>query len=183
VTRIVNLSTSAAELEPSIQMGRWHGEADRRVRDSGIAWTSLRPGLFSTDFVNYWRPDPSGNLYLPFRDGAAAYIDPQDIAEVAARVLTSDGHAGKTYVLTGAEPLTAAQVAARIAQATARSIHYIDVPPEAARDAMTKAGMPAPIVDGMTEMFAALAAGRLAGTTGTVRELLGRAPRPFAYSA
>lgn len=42
-----------------------------------------------------------GALILPAGDGKDAPIDPRDIAAVAVKVLTTPGHEGKIYELTG----------------------------------------------------------------------------------
>ena len=49
-----------------------------------------------------------------------SYIDTRDVAAVAARVLTSPGHQGKAYALTGPEALSADEVAERLSAATGR---------------------------------------------------------------
>lgn len=180
--QIVELSTSVIDGTP-VQFGRWHRHSEQLVEQSGIAYTLLRPTLFMSDFAIYWAPAPDGNIYLPFGSGRVPYIDPLDIAEVAAAALTDERHHGKTYVLTGGEALTVAQIASRIGEATGRSINYVDVPPEAARAAMAQAGMPAWMVDGMLEMFATVKAGEGANVTTTVRQVLGREPRSFSQFA
>lgn len=62
-----------------------------------MAFTHLRAGEF---MPAYFRQVPSivakGVLFLPMENARIASIDMDDIAEVAARVLTSSGHEGKT---------------------------------------------------------------------------------------
>jgi len=183
VAHVVELSTASAGQGPEIPFGRWHRASEEHIEASGIPYTLLRPGLFMTDFIYYWAPDPTGSIYLPFGDGASSYIDPEDIAGVAALALTTDGHAGKTYTLTGSEALTVTQIAEQLGGATGRPIRYIDVPDAAARGAMESAGMPGWMVTGMLEMFATVKAGHTAPTTTTVREITGREPRTFAEFA
>ncbi len=73
-------------------------------------------------------------------------IDPLDIAEVAAAALTGDGHLGRTYVLTGPEATTPRQRTESIAQAVQRTLAFIEVSPEKAREQMLQF-MPAPVAD------------------------------------
>ena len=55
-----------------------------------------------------------GRLFAPAGDARIAMIDPRDVGEAAAAVLTTPGHDGQTYVLTGPEAITYAQVAAEL---------------------------------------------------------------------
>ena len=75
----------------------------------------------------------AGTLVAPAGDGKSAMIDPWDVAEAAAAVLTSGGHLGRTYVLTGLQAITCYDVADELSTATGRSIMFVDVPGEAAR--------------------------------------------------
>jgi hypothetical protein len=59
----------------------------------------------------------------------------------------------------------------------------VNVPDEAAREAMTATGLPAVVADFIVGMFAAQRAGAMAWPSGAVRALTGRAPRPFAAFA
>src|SRR5712672_3473464 len=49
-------------------------------------------------------------------------------ARIAASVLTSSGHEGKTYPLTGPQALTMTEVAEKLSTATGKTIRYINVP-------------------------------------------------------
>jgi uncharacterized protein YbjT (DUF2867 family) len=178
--QIVKISTIGADAKPGVAMGRWHREVEELVEGSGIAWTHLRPGSYMSNFVQYFGPDKEGAIYLPLGDGASSFIDPRDIADVAAAVLTSSGHAGKGYDLTGPEAITIARAAELIGQASGRAIRYIDVPPEAARGAMLGMGAPAWMVDGLLELYAIMKAGYTAATTDNVKKLTGHPARTFA---
>lgn len=183
VKHIVKLSSSGAEQEPGIAMGRAHRAVELHGEASGVAFTSLRPGSFMTNFITFFRPDQEGAIYLPLAQAASSYIDPRDIADVAAAVLTSDGHAGKSYTLTGPEALTVGRIAALIAEASGRKIHYVAVPEEAARGAMAGMGAPGWMVDGMMELYGIMRAGYTAGVTGEVAALTGHPARTFAAFA
>ena len=57
-------------------------------------------------------------------------IDPRDVGAAAAAVLTTPGPDGGTYVLTGPEAITYAQVAAELSAATGREVEFVDIPDE-----------------------------------------------------
>ena len=55
-----------------------------------------------------------GAVYIPFNDGKVGMIDVRDVAGVAGKVLTEDGHEGKSYTLTGPESISFGDVAAAL---------------------------------------------------------------------
>lgn len=183
VKHIVKLSAFGCELEPGIQLGRWHRAVEKRIEASGIPYTFLRPNNFMENFINYYPPTPDGKIYLPLGEGAVSWIAARDIGEVAARVLLSEGHENKAYTLTGPEALTVAQVAKHLSEASGRTIEYVDVPEEAARQSMLNAGMPEWAVNAMAELNAIDKAGYAASVDPSLGELLGRAPTTFAEFA
>lgn len=179
VRHIVKLSAIGCELEPGIQLGRWHRSIERHVEASKVAWTFLRPNNFFENFINYYPPGTDGNIYLPWGNAACSFMAAADIAAVAARALTTPGHEGKAYVLTGPEAITIAQAASEIAKVSGRKVAYVDVPEAAAQEAMLGAGMPAWMVTAMIELHAIDKAGYAAEVTGTFSELVGRPATTF----
>src|SRR5258708_7500112 len=148
VKHVVKLSGIIAELDSPFRFARMHGEIERRLEESGMAFTHLRAGEF---MPAYFRQVSSivakGALFLPMEDAKIAMIDVGDIAEVAATVLTSSGHAGKIYPLTGPEALSMAEVAEKLSAATGKWIQYVNVAPDDAKRAQLAAGMPPFIAD------------------------------------
>ncbi|MGM0348363.1 hypothetical protein [Streptomyces sp. Adlamb9] len=76
------------------------------MRESGGAWTVLRPSSFASNSLGWAAAvragEPVPNLT---GDGASGVIDPHDIAEVAVAALLDAGHGGRTYTLTGPEAI------------------------------------------------------------------------------
>ena len=66
-------------------------------------------------------------IALPAADVAEPFLDVDDVADVAVAMLTRDGHAGRTYELTGPRLLTFADVAAELTRATSREIGYLPI--------------------------------------------------------
>ena len=118
-------------------------------------------------------------MFLPMDDARIASIDVGDIADIAADVLTSSGHEGKTYPLTGPEALTMTQVAEKLSAATGKTIRYVDVPPEAAWQAQIAAGMPPYLADALFELFAERRNGKEAKVWPDAGALLARPPTSF----
>lgn len=183
VRHIVKLSAAGAEQENAIQLGKWHAAAEKAVKDSGIAYTFLRPASFMQNFINYSAPDPSGKIYMPLGEGKVSYIDTRDVAEAAIKALTEDGHEGKAYTLTGAEALSGKEVAATLSTATGKDIQFVDVSDDAARDSMKGYGMPVWAVDAMMELYNLSRAGYTSGIALETEQLLGHKPKSFQQFA
>ena len=93
------------------------------------------------------------------------------------------GHEGCTYVLSGREAITYAEVADQLSTVLGRAIQFVDVPGEAARGALRDAGMPDWLVEFLPKLFGQLRAGRATQVTDAVRRLTGRDPHTFAEFA
>jgi len=75
----------------------------------------------------------------PFGAAGRALIDERDIASVAVRALTENGHAGARYVLSGPEVLTQAEQLAAIGEAIGRDLTWQELPKQAAVEALAAA--------------------------------------------
>src|SRR5207244_6729862 len=140
VLHIVKLSAIGVDDETQPTAIKSHGANERHILESGVAFTFLRPNSFMQNFITYF-PPRDGTIYLPWGNGKASFVDTRDIAAVAAEALTSDGHEGKTYTLTGPAALGIAEVASILSGMAGREINYVDVPESAARDGMLQAGL------------------------------------------
>ncbi|HEX8393386.1 MAG TPA: SDR family oxidoreductase [Longimicrobium sp.] len=179
VRHVVKLSVMGAD-DPQIEFSRWHAKSERHLMDSGLAWTMVRPGNFMTNSLA-WADTirTQGAFYQPTGEGRWAAIDPADIAAVAVRALTEDGHEGQAYAITGPESLSAAEYAQRLSAAIGKPVNFVDVPPEAARGAMLESGMPAGYVDALLDLLAAMKAGHMDGVANGVEQVTGRPARTF----
>jgi uncharacterized protein YbjT (DUF2867 family) len=184
VRHVVKLSAMGAGPE-SIALGRQHGAGEEVIQSSGLDWTMLQPTSFAQNFLNYWGVDPArdSTVYLPLGEGKASWLDARDVGEVAAAVLTDDGHQGKTYVLTGPKALGAAEALATLSEALGHTYTYVDVPEDAARKAMAEAGVPAWLVTAYSELNAVIKNGYASGVAPGVKQVLDRDGRTFAEFA
>lgn len=181
VKHVVRLSVTGADMEPGIALSRVHRACDDVVRASGLSWTLLRPASFMQNFVNYYgvKPGADATIRQPHGDGRVSWVDARDVGEVAAAALTVKAHEGRTYELSGPEPLSDAEAAAILSEALGRTCAYADVPDAAARDGMLGVGMSPWSVDALMELNAVIRQGHAAGVSDGVQEVLGRAPRSF----
>jgi uncharacterized protein YbjT (DUF2867 family) len=180
VRHVVKLSGIMPELNSAFRFARMHGEIEKRLEASGMAFTHLRAGEF---MPAYFRQVPNitakGAMFLPMEDARIASIDVGDIAEIAASLLTGAGHEGKIYPLTGPQALTMTEVAAKLSAATGKTIRYVNVAPEAAKQAQLAAGMPPYLADALFELFAERRNGKEAKVWPDAAALLGRPPTSF----
>jgi uncharacterized protein YbjT (DUF2867 family) len=180
VHHVVAVSSGTIAMQPPVAIGRWHLELEERLKSSGLACTFLRPGNFASNTLRWAHTiRTQGAVYAPHGSGTSTPIDPRDIAAVAFHVLTRSGHEGKTYTLTGPDPLTPQEQVERIAKAIGKPLRFVEVPEEGARQGMAKSGMPAFMVEAILEL---IRGGTRAGAgvkTSTVLEVTGQEPRAF----
>src|SRR5882724_10305646 len=131
VRHIVKLSAIGIDdtMQPTAIKG--HAANEQHIRESSLAFTFLRPNSFMQNFITYF-PPRNGAIYLPWGNGTASFVETRDIASVAAQTLTSDGHGGRIYTLTGPAKLGIAEVALILSEVTGREFKYVDVPDSAA---------------------------------------------------
>ncbi|WP_330290092.1 SDR family oxidoreductase [Streptomyces sp. NBC_00576] len=182
VRRVVMLSSSSVEYTTDgadNAIVAYHKEIEHEVETSGLEWTLVRPCGFAVNTLQ-WAPQirAGGVVRGPYAEAEMALIDERDIADVATRMLRTDGHVGAKYVLTGPEPLTQTEQARRIGEAIGRPVRYEEVPPAVAREQMIRNRVPADLAD-MTLRFQAGRAGVPAEISPTVEEVTGRPARTF----
>lgn len=184
VKQIVRLSALGAAPNAPSQLLKWHGEVDERLSRSGLSYVILRAHFFMQNLLASRAGIQSeGKLYAPAKEGKISPIDARDISAVAAAVLTSEGHSGRIYELTGPEALTHAKIAEKIGEAIGRPVQYVDVPPDAAREGMIAAGYPAWLAEALVELYSYFATGAAADVSGNVEKLTGKKPRPLEVFA
>jgi uncharacterized protein YbjT (DUF2867 family) len=176
---VVKHSVAGAQYKAS-DIPRWHRAGEERLEASGLPWVFIRPATFASNAL-FWAATIKSHdtVYGALGDTALPVIDPDDIAEVAAAILTTPGHAGKAYEISGPESLTTAEQVETLASVLGRPLKYVNVPDAAARESMVGMGMPVPYVDAMVGLIQLLRSmGRIEPTSG-VQALIGRRPRTF----
>jgi uncharacterized protein YbjT (DUF2867 family) len=161
-------------------------DGERAVREAGVAWTILRPTWFMQNFSEerYLRdPVMSGTLTVSTGTGLEPFIDAEDIAEVAATVLTEPGHAGQIYDLSGPRLLTFGDALAEIATATGRELRYVPVSSAEFATYAAELGLSPGLIEALTLLFGWIAEGRNAHLSDGVQRVLGREPRDFTTYA
>lgn len=179
--RVVLLSSSSvtgSDLDNAV--AEYHLDSERTVRESGLGWTFLRPNSFMSNTLQ-WAPQlAAGDVVRErFAEIAISTIDPYDVAAVAAAALTSDGHAGQAYRLSGPEALRPADRLRILGEALGRKLELRALDDDEARAEMVESGMPEKYIRAFFSFFAD---GTVDETTvhPDTAEVLGRRPRSFA---
>jgi uncharacterized protein YbjT (DUF2867 family) len=160
---------------------RQHADSEDYIKSSGVPYTFLRPNGFMQNFVTYNGAtiNTQNAFYGSQGDGEVSHIDLRDIAAVAVKTLTEDGHQDKAYTLTGPEALGNARVAEILSEDTGREIRYVDLPAEQFKQALLGAGLPEWSANALVDLQQFYRRGSASAVTRDVEQLLGRKPISF----
>jgi uncharacterized protein YbjT (DUF2867 family) len=180
VTHLVKISSMEAAEDASAVLPLNHYETEQHIVASGMNWTFLRPNFYMQNMLMYAEAIKRGGSFaLPLGAAFTAMVDTEDVGQVAAAVLSEDGHAGHIYELTGPDLMNFHEVAERLGGVIGYTVRYDEQPPEDFRATLERFIASRWQLDAVCELFAEIAAGSLAYRTETVQDLLGRAPTPI----
>jgi NAD(P)H dehydrogenase (quinone) len=163
-----------------VRFMRAHRQVALHLDAVGLPVTYLAAATYMDDLLDEAEEiRRTGEIRGAAGGGRAGFIAAADVALAAAGVLTTEGHEGATYVLTGPEALGYADVAARFASVFAWQVQYLDLPAEQARELLRARGLDPWEADGAIERFDWIRQGGANTVTGTVAELIGTSPRPL----
>jgi uncharacterized protein YbjT (DUF2867 family) len=177
VKHVVKLSVIGASEEAPGRFARSHGSVERVLKESEMAWTLLRATGFMQNTLGWGQRVQDGTFYTPVPDAAFSIVDARDVAEVAALALTGEGHEGKAYGLSGPEAISYRDQARRVFAAAGREVEVEEVPVEAVKRELVRAGVPPWNAEGLAELFELYASGGATTVTSGVQDALGRPPR------
>jgi NAD(P)H dehydrogenase (quinone) len=177
VSHIVYTSFAGAAPDATFTLGRDHWDAEQAIRETGMTFTFLRDNFYS-DLLPYFA-DPEGVIRGPAGEGRVAAVGRADVADVATAVLRDPAaHADATYVLTGPEAVTMAELAARAGAVLGRELRFEDETVEDAY-ASRKAAYGAEDwqLDAWVSTYTAIKDGSCAEVTGDVELVSGHPAR------
>jgi uncharacterized protein YbjT (DUF2867 family) len=177
VQHLVYLSSIESVPENKNPITQMHVAVENHIRQSGLDYTLIRPSFFMQMFITS-APGikERGELVMPTGDGTVATTDLRDVAEVIELVLAEDGHAGKSYDLTGPELLTLGECAERFTKVLGKEIKHVSPPLDAFAERLRSVGFPEWRVNAVCKEFEGIQRGIIDHTTTTVEKLLGRPP-------
>ncbi|MDB4973550.1 MAG: NmrA family protein [Myxococcaceae bacterium] len=185
IRHITRISAADANLGSGVPWARAQAEVDHylRAHAHSIRWTVLRPTGFMQNWLEAAQAIARGVLPHVTGEGRVSYVDGRDVAAVAHRVLTEDGHAGATYFLTGPDALSAPDVAAKLAVALELPVTAVRVGEQEMTERLQSAGLSDWRVAGIMAQYALIAGGFAVDVTGEVQRLTGRPPRSLLQFA
>jgi len=129
--------------------GETEAEAcEKIVMDSGMDYNIVRASWFNQNWSESFFLDPikSGEVALPMSDVLIPFVDANDIAEVAAKVLLDDTYNGEIIEVTGPELITFKDVVHFISKTSTRDLNFHDITLEQYIDGMKKMETPNDVV-------------------------------------
>jgi ergot alkaloid biosynthesis protein len=181
VRRIVLLSASVIP-EGSPGVGTVHA----LLRERAPEWAVLQPSWFMQNFTHghYMAEDArAGFLMTSTGEGRVAFVDVEDIAEVATRALIDKEPHNVAHIITGPQAHTYGEVASILSEVSGRAIEHRHVSPSEVQARMVASGVPDQFAEILTMLESLIREGVEDRVTQTVRDVTGRAPaslRDFA---
>ncbi|PRS99028.1 NAD(P)-dependent oxidoreductase [Bacillus wiedmannii] len=174
IQHIVFLSLLGVEKNPIVP----HAKIERIIKESGIPYTFLRPSFFMQNLISQHGDELRKEkiIEVPAGKGKTSFIDVRDIGEVAAKVLTEQGHECKAYSLTGNEALTYYEVADIISKETKQKIIYTNPSILKFKRRMVQKGIKSDYIMVMIGIYTTAKLGLAKKITSDLVNLLGRSP-------
>ncbi|MEV5986781.1 NAD(P)H-binding protein [Streptomyces sp. NPDC052051] len=181
VRHVVKLSAAAVnDTGAQDLITRWQRATEHLLRDSGLEWTLLRPRSFMSNSLA-WAASVREARVVRALNGTSrnACVDPRDVAQVAVRVLTQEGHSGRAYTLTGPEALSPIDQTQELGRQLGIELAFGELAPDAAR-ALLGRRYPPVVVEALLESARRQKRNAKSGVEPTVFEVTGRPARSYA---
>src|SRR4051812_7453243 len=102
VRRIVKLSSITAGPESPVAFWEWHGRIEEHLRTARVAAVVLRSSFFMSNVLAAAEQvSHEGRFFAPAGEARIAMIDPRDVGDAAASLLTTPVDVHGAFVLTG----------------------------------------------------------------------------------
>jgi uncharacterized protein YbjT (DUF2867 family) len=180
VRHLVKFSAIGAHPAASFTFGRQHGQSERFILDSGLAFTFIQPNFFMQNLL--WSADmikARGEFYSTLGVAPVSHVDARDIASVVAMTLAEpiDRHAGSIHLVTGPRALTFAHVGEVLSRVLERSVRYVDLTDEQFRAGLLASGQRDWQATALVELNRYARQGHASVVTDTVERITGHAAR------
>ena len=175
VEKITYTSTLTPSSAAVFDAGRTCSITEQAIKDSGLDYIFFRNSMYQETipmFIGSAVQD--GQIYYPSGEGKVSFATRTDMAEALANVLLADGHHKVTYRITGDEALSFADIAALLKTEKRLDATHHDIPSDAFKEELGKAGLPQSEIDFMASMAASIRAGEFSAVDDQLENLLGR---------
>jgi uncharacterized protein YbjT (DUF2867 family) len=184
VTRVVTLSASNVDEDPSRQHSRINGDRNKEVEESvmrsGMEWTALRSTFYAVNTVGFWANQiKAGDIVRgPSATWENTPVDEEDVAAVAVEAFLGDDLIGQRPIMSGPESLSQAEMVERIGKVIGRPLVYQEIPAEVAKQGMVQRGFSEAFADGFLSL-SEQDAGKPSPVSDDIARILGRPAHTF----
>jgi uncharacterized protein YbjT (DUF2867 family) len=154
---------------------------EEKLFESGLGFTVLQPGAYMQNVLSYWGTIISEGVYrVPYGEGAAlSLVDLEDVAAVAAKMLTTSAHNGAIYELAGPEALSPAEIAQALSECLDRPVEAETISISQWAEQAQASGMEKYPLNALSRMFRYYDHYGLQGNPRVLEWLLERPPTTF----
>jgi NAD(P)H dehydrogenase (quinone) len=178
IRHIVYTSFINATSDNPALVARDHQLTEDALKRSGVRFTILRNQLYMDGLLDEAvQAIKTGDLYTNGGKGKWAPVARRDCGEAAAVVLTTPGHEGKIYDITGPELINHQDLAKLITDVTGKRVRVIEADDATVMGRELRAGLPETLVKTDASFGVALRANSLNIRSETLQILLGHAPK------
>ena len=166
------------ETSPIASLANAHLVTEKMIRDSGMAYTILKHGLYFETIPTFIGEDilETKTIFTPAGQGRTAYALRAEQAEAGVNILLGQGHENKEYVLAGTETFSYGDVAEAISVVTNTPVTYYSPSVEEFTHALTRANVPDLYIALFAGFSSAIKQGEFSKISGDLEQLLGRKP-------
>jgi NAD(P)H dehydrogenase (quinone) len=157
-----------------------HKATEELIRASGLDFALLRNGWYTENYAQtVATAKQTGAVVAAAGDGRVASATRADYAAAAAAVLSSAGHEGRTYELSGDYAWDFKELATAVAKIVGREVVYRPVSAPELVEVLTTAGLDEGTAGFLAALDSDTEAGLLATVTGELSGLIGRPTTPL----
>jgi len=180
VNLIVYTSVLHADRSP-LSLAEEHRQTEAMIQASGIPYVILRNGWYTENYTGSIPGALAGGAFIGSAgDGKLSTATRTDYAEAAAVVLTTEGHAGKTYELAGDIAYTLSDLVAEITRQSGQEIPYKNLPEAEYARLLAGFGLPEELANGLAAWDIDASKGALFDDGRQLSRLIGRPTTPLA---
>jgi len=180
VNHLIRLSQIGAHKDCMSPIGHAHYAADEALKESGIAYTIVKPASYYQNLFWSSLTIIRANVFaLPLGEASITMVDSRDVSRVLAHTTVDEGHEGNEYVITGPRPMTMHMVARRLGRTIGKDIRYRPIPITGSERAFLDAGIPPWQATATVQMFAEYGNGQYNYTTDHFNAVTNKQPTKF----
>jgi NAD(P)H dehydrogenase (quinone) len=174
VAHLVYLSFVNAGPDAIFLHARSHGETERLLAESGVAWTSIRNSMYADDIPGWF--DADGLNTVPGGDARMSFSYRPELARAIAVTLTEPGHEGKAYDIVTPQSVSMRELAEIAWAVTGHNYRYAPTSDAWWEERWRARGKEAWAIEAGLTSYAALRAGEFDVAGGDYRALTGEDP-------